>query len=328
VFTVPTVPTAQEILDKAFRRAKKARAQGENALERAKALSISRLEAFCITIRTSLRKVYESFPSMEGLPEFYRELIDILAGAEEARRSLASLRWAYTKIGDIQRQARVSIMRSKNRGAVDKARKACYGRVSSILHELEPALRFLNELRNTLRKLPSVDPDLPTVVVAGSPNVGKSQLVRAMSTGRPRVAAYPFTTLDLSLGHFTVDYTRLQIMDTPGLLDRPLGERNEVERKALVALRHLADVIILLLDPTETCGYPMEQQEALLEDLKEAFPDTPILEVENKADLGRGTGKRMQISSLTGEGVDELVEEVMRLLTSPSPGGEPPQEAG
>lgn len=325
---VPTVPTAQEVLDKAFRRAKRAKGHGTTTMERAKSVSASRVEAFCTTVRASLKRVYESFPSFDRLPAFYMELIDVLVGLDEARMRLASLKWAYTKVGDIQWQTRSAIRRATNKEAVDRARKACYGRISSILREVEPTLEFLGKLRDAIKRLPAVDPDLPTIVVAGYPNVGKSQLVRAMSSGRPKVASYPFTTLDLSLGHFTVDSTRVQVMDTPGLLDRPLAERNEVERKALIALRHLADVIIFVLDPTGTCGYPMERQEALLADLKEAFAEVPVLEVENKADLGRGTGRRLQISALTGAGVDELVRRMRELLTSPGPEDEPPREAG
>lgn len=324
---IPTVPTAQEVLDKAFRRTKKVRGKGRRGLDRYRESSKSRVDAFCETIRSSLQKVYDSFPTMDNLPVFYRELIDILAGMDEIKGSLASLRWAYLKVGEVSRQAKGAIRRSDDREGVERARKACYGRVSSIIHEVDSDLRFLNDLKRTFKRLPSVDPNIPTIVVAGSPNVGKSQLVRAMSTGRPQVAQYPFTTLDLSLGHFEVDFTRFQVMDTPGLLDRPLDERNEVERKALVALRHLADLIIFLFDPTGTCGYPVNQQEGLLKELKEVFPEIPLLEVENKADLGPGTGRRLQISALTGHGVEEMRQEALGLLTSPAPADEPPREA-
>ncbi len=327
VFRIPTVPTAEELLDRAFRRAKKAVGKGRSALERSKSLSLSRVNAFCQTIRSSLKRTYEAFPTMERLPPFYWELIDVLAGVDEVRKNLGSLRWAHQKVGEVAGRTRTAVKRSRDRAEVEKARKACYGRVSSLVEEVDSSLRFLNEVRNMFKGLPSVQPSLPTIVIAGSPNVGKSQLVRAISSGRPKVASYPFTTLDLSLGHFDLDGGRHQVMDTPGLLDRPLHERNEIERKALVALRHVADVIIFLMDPTETCGYPMRDQEALLEELKAVFSETPIVEVENKSDLGSGTGKRRRVSALTGEGVDRLVRDVVGLPTSLSPEGEPPGEA-
>ncbi len=328
MFRIPTVLTSDELLDKAFGRAKKARGKGRTAIERSKSRSLSRVDAFCQTIRSSLKKTYEAFPSFDQLPPFYRELIGVLMGLDEVKGNLGSLRWAHLKIGEIAESTKATIKRSGDKGEIERARKACYGRVSSLLREIDRSLRFLNEVRNTLRGLPSVDPSLPTIVIAGSPNVGKSQLVRAMSSGRPKVASYPFTTLDLSLGHFEVDGVRYQVMDTPGLLDRPLHERNEMERKALVALRHVADIIIFLLDPTETCGYPMRDQEALLKELRTVFSSTPILEVENKSDIGPGTGKRVRVSALTGAGLDRVVRDTVGLLTSPSPEGEPPPGSG
>ncbi len=328
MFRISPVPTAEELLDRAFRRAKKARGKGRNALERRRSRSVAAVNAFTQTFRQALRRVQDEFPSLDDLPPFYAELVDVLAGADRLRRNLGSLRWGDDKIRELARDARRAIRRGSDATAVERARKACYGRVSSVIKELAATLEALEDARFRLKPLPTVDPTLPTLVIAGAPNVGKSLLVRAMSSGRPRIASYPFTTLDLSLGHFEAGRVRYQVMDTPGLLDRPLHERNEVERQALVALRHVADLILFLLDPTGTCGYPMETQEALLDELREAFGETPFLEVENKADLGPGTGTRRRVSALTGEGVPALLDEAVGRLRLPSPAGGPPSEAG
>ncbi len=296
-------------------------------MERLKSISQSRVDALCETIRSTLKRVYSSFPSFDQLPPFYWELVDIVAGIDETRKALGTLRWTYEKVAEVGRVARKAIRRGQNVPEIERARKECYGRVSSLVEALEEPLAFLGAIRDDLKGLPIVDPSHPTMVVAGAPNVGKSQLVRATSSGRPKVASYPFTTLDLFLGHFDLNGTRWQIMDTPGLLDRPIHERNELERKALVALRHLATAIVFLLDPTETCGYPMEEQEALLAELRDLYPETPILDVENKADLGPSKSSRPRISALTGQGIDELLQEVLRRTTSPAPGDEPPRAA-
>lgn len=324
---ISPVPSAEELLDRAFRRAKKARGKGRNALDRRKSRSVAAVNAFVQALRQALRRVQDEFPSLESLPPFYAELVDVLAGADVLRRHLGSLRWADGKIREVARDARRAIRRASDLQGVERGRKACYGRVSSVIDELAGSLEALEDTRLRLKPLPTVDPTLPTIVIAGAPNVGKSQLVQALSSGRPRIASYPFTTLDLSLGHFEAGRVRYQVMDTPGLLDRPLHERNEVERQALVSLRHVADLILFLLDPTGTCGYPLETQEALLVELRAAFPETPFLEVENKADVGPGTGSRRRVSALTGEGIPALLEEAVAALTAPAPAGGPPWEA-
>ncbi|PIA65293.1 hypothetical protein AQUCO_00100637v1 [Aquilegia coerulea] len=72
----------------------------------------------------------------------------------------------------------------------------------------------------TLRAVPVVDLETPTLCLVGAPNVGKSSLVRILSTGKPEVCNYPFTTRGILMGHITVNYQRFQVTDTPGLLRR------------------------------------------------------------------------------------------------------------
>jgi len=166
-------------------------------------------------------------------------------------------------------------------------------------------LDFLNSARNVLRKLPDIR-DEPTIVVAGYPNVGKSCFVKLVSSANPEIASYPFTTRGLAVGHFTRAGRRYQLVDTPGLLDRPLSERNRIERQAILALDYIADVILFLLDPSETCGYMMQDQENLLNEVKNTLKAS-IIVVYNKKDLfQRDYG--LSISTLTGENVEGVVD--------------------
>ena len=79
-------------------------------------------------------------------------------------------------------------------------RKRTVARLASMVHQIDKDLRFLNEVRNVLRKLPHVD-DACTIVIAGYPNVGKSSFIRQVSSAAPEVASYPFTTKGVIVGH-------------------------------------------------------------------------------------------------------------------------------
>jgi len=188
----------------------------------------------------------------------------------------------------------------------DKEKRAAYGRMTSLVKQIAPELEVLAGAAATLRRIPAIDPELPTIVIAGAPNVGKSALVRKMSSGKPRVAAYPFTTKALSVGHFDLGVQRFQVIDTPGLLDRAEEKRNPIERQAAAALRQLAHVVVFLTDPTEACGTLMAAQEQLLAHIREEFPRAPLLEVENKADLLKTGSGRRKVSAVTGAGVEAL----------------------
>lgn len=99
-----------------------------------------------------------------------------------------------------------------------------------------------------------------TIVIAGFPNVGKSTLLRQITDATPEVANYPFTTKGIQIGHLERNWKKIQIIDTPGLLDRPILDMNEIELNAMVALEHLADAIFFIIDVSETCGFSIESQ--------------------------------------------------------------------
>jgi len=310
---IPTVPTAEELLDKSFRRAARAK-HGKRILDRASKLKAE--ESMVLTaaniLSDNLINAVKKFPSFDQMPPFYIELADILVGIEELKMNLASVQWAGNKINEMARKY-VGMMRDAEDAKV--VRKQAFGRISSIVNSIDGSLRFLNEARNKLRKLPDIS-DAPTIVVAGYPNVGKSSFVALVSSARPEIASYPFTTKGLAVGHFTRDGIRYQVIDTPGLLDRPLEERNEIELQAISALKHVGKVILYIIDPSETCGYTLEKQMHLLEEIKKEF-EVPILVVANKIDISKPVeGADMSMSTLTGEGVDAVLGRLLEILTS------------
>jgi nucleolar GTP-binding protein len=164
-------------------------------------------------------------------------------------------------------------------------------------------------------EMPGISADERVVVVAGCPNVGKSQLVARISSGKPEVASYPFTTKAVSLGHMHIGHERVQVMDTPGLLDRDLEDRNKIELQAITALEHLADAILFVFDPSETCGYPLASQEHLLSVIREQFSQVPVIVASNKSDLGV-PGPGLAVSALMGSGFEALMAEIARNLAS------------
>ena len=180
----------------------------------------------------NLANIVRRFPSFERLPRFYYELTDILVGVEKLKMSLASVDWASRKIHEV---ARSYVGKIRTSEVPEPVRKEAFGRLASIIKSINKDLLFLNEARNILRKLPDVQ-DEPTIVIAGYPNVGKSSFVSKITGASPEVAPYPFTTKGVTIGHFTRDGVRYQVMDTPGLLDRPMSERNDIERQAITAI--------------------------------------------------------------------------------------------
>ncbi|MCU0260963.1 MAG: GTPase ObgE [Ilumatobacteraceae bacterium] len=154
------------------------------------------------------------------------------------------------------------------------------------------------------------------VALVGFPNAGKSTLISVISAAKPKIADYPFTTLEPNLGVVRVDdRTEFVVADIPGLIEgasegRGLGHR---------FLRHVerARVLCLLLDLASMEGTsPQEQERVLLHELGDYRPDLlerprlvvgtkgDVVSHEQLAELGF-TGH--VISAATGQGVRELV---------------------
>ena len=154
------------------------------------------------------------------------------------------------------------------------------------------------------------------VAIVGFPNVGKSTLISRISAARPKVADYPFTTLEPHLGVVRFgrpgSETEFIVADVPGLVEgaaegRGLGHR---------FLRHVerARVLLVLVDLASPEDRTPAEQEAVLKDelgrYRPELLERPRLVVGSRADMAGPSSAGWQgprISALTGDGIDELV---------------------
>jgi len=176
---------------------------------------------------------------------------------------------------------------------------------------------------------------LADVGLVGRPNAGKSTLLRRLSAARPRVGAYPFTTLVPSLGAVEAGGRRLVVADIPGLIEGAsegagLGDRflRHVERTRVLV--HLVDLAAWLLEGRD----PLADYEAIRAELAAYAPELaerPELVALNKidllpeeerdarlapleAELGRRGRSPLRISGATGQGVEALAAAMARAL--------------
>ena len=308
---IPTVLTSDELMDKAFSRAAKLEKRGTTALDYKKKTAIAKVTASGDIIVTTLNDYVNKFPRIEKTDDFFPQLVDLTIGVDQYKQSLGAMNWAANRIERLKNEALRNLRRTKDVAYVESTRGGFYGRLSSILKQISKDLLFLQDAKNKFRDLPQIESDIATAVIAGFPNVGKSKLVSVLSTAAPAIAPYPFTTKGIIIGHIQDGWRRFQIIDTPGLLDRSLDERNDIEKQAILALKYLTHVLVFILDPSESCGYSMQKQLALLDSVKNGFPGVPMIVAESKSDMFKSDGKGFKFSAETGENMDLLRENIV-----------------
>ena len=182
------------------------------------------------------------------------------------------------------------------------------------------------------KKLLLVMKTVADVGLVGYPNAGKSSLLRAISAARPKVGAYPFTTLHPVIGTVVyTDYAKLRVADIPGLIDGAhtgLGLGHDF-------LRHIERTrfLLIVLDMAGVDGRnPVDDYRNLLKELKlyrADLRDRPRLVVANKMDQPeaalrlkefkrRTRLKPLLLSAETGQGVDELKAELHGIFFDPA----------
>ena len=163
---------------------------------------------------------------------------------------------------------------------------------------------------------------LADAALVGFPNAGKSTLIASVSAAKPKIADYPFTTLEPHLGVVRFQDHEFVLADIPGLVEgaaegRGLGH---------TFLRHVerARVLVILLDLASAEGRSAsEQRDVLLAELEQYRPvllERPRLVVANKADVVSGEAgvddgdADVRISAVTRAGLDEFLGRLGTLI--------------
>ncbi len=162
---------------------------------------------------------------------------------------------------------------------------------------------------------------LADAALIGFPNAGKSTFISRVSAAKPKIADYPFTTLEPNLGVVSFDGREFVLADIPGLIEgaaegRGLGHE---------FLRHTerARVLVILLDPAETqTASPSKQLTILRSEIADYSPELaarPSIVLLNKADLDGVAAEAeslgaLAVSALTGDGVTPALHAIADLV--------------
>lgn len=362
------------IVAKEAERALRERASALSASDRTRKVAARRLDALTKHLVIPLRDHQRELRAfLRGLHPFERELVRLTLAARErtGEPSFADImertdavRKRITTAGKAAAAACSELRAARDVEAHDVESERA---LLEALDDAQPVWEDLQALSALVRRLPAVRTEEPLAVLVGMPNVGKSSLVGALSTAAPEVNAYPFTTKRLTLGHVNAPagHARLQVMDTPGVLDRDADSRNAIEALTFCALAELrVSAVVFVLDVTGTSAgeATIERQLNVRAAMRRENAHVVWMDVLNKCDLANAhadpnaslaaieaaiaagadgevdsRARVFRVSAATGEGVDAL-RTALEVLIDDDPGatdlggrgaaGPPPESLG
>jgi len=287
---IVTIPTSQDFIDIIL-----SKTQRKTPTVVHKQYKISRIRNFYLrkikftqqSFHDKLQLILTEFPKLEEVHPFYADLMNVLYDKNHYKLALGQLSIAKNLIDNVAKDYGRMMKFADSLYRCKCLKRAALGRMATIVKRQAQSLQYLEQVRQHLSRLPSIDPNTRTLLVCGYPNVGKSSFLNKITRADVEVQPYAFTTKSLYVGHTDYKYLRWQVVDTPGILDHSLEDRNTIEMQAITALAHLRAAILYVMDISETCGYTLEEQLNLFNNIKVLFTNKPLLIVLNKIDIKR-----------------------------------------
>jgi nucleolar GTP-binding protein len=227
----------------------------------------------------------DDFPRVDDIHPFYSDLLNVLYDKDHYKLALGQLNTARNIIDKIAKDYVKLLKYGDSLYRCKQLKRAALGRMCTIMKKHAASLAYLEQVRQHMSRLPSIDPNTRTILVCGYPNVGKSSFMNKVTRADVEVQPYAFTTKSIYVGHTDYKYLRWQVLDTPGILDRPLEERNTIEMQSITAMAHLRAVVLYIVDASEQCGYTIKQQSDLFHSIKPLFANKPLVVAINKTDV-------------------------------------------
>ncbi|EOQ99210.1 putative nucleolar GTP-binding protein 1 [Wallemia ichthyophaga EXF-994] len=333
--SIAPVPSANDFLDIVL-----SKTQRKTPTVIHKNFKISRIRSFYMRkvkftqecFNEKLDAILGEFPMLDNLHPFLSSLMNVLYDKNHYKLALGQLNTARHLIDQVSKDYIRLMKFGDSLYRCKQLKRAAMGRMATVMRRQKDPLAYLEQVRQHIARLPSIDPTTRTMLICGYPNVGKSSFINKITRADVDVQPYAFTTKSLFVGHMDYKYLRWQVIDTPGILDHPLEEMNTIEMQSITAMAHLRSAILYFMDLSEQCGYTVEAQCKLFSSIKPLFANKPVSIVFNKIDvatfddltdekkmavqevLADGDVKKLQLSCMSEEGIMDVRNQVCETL--------------
>ncbi|CAH2053943.1 unnamed protein product [Thlaspi arvense] len=247
-----------------------------------------------------LSTILDDFPRLDDIHPLFSDLLRLVFDRDRYTFALGQVSTARQLITNIANDY-VKLLEFGESLKHCKSLKAnAFGGMHSVVNEITSSLAYLEQIRQHMVRLPSIDPNTPTLLISGYPNADKTCFVDIINTGGAGDDDDEFTTKSeiFAVGHTDYKDLRYQVVDAPGVLDKPIFGDCDVIITGLAC--HLpASLVLFFLDVSGSCGYSVAHQAGFFHSLKSRFLNRPLLIVCDETDL-------MQVSEQDWEVIEEM----------------------
>ncbi|PPR98787.1 hypothetical protein GOBAR_AA21886 [Gossypium barbadense] len=175
-----------------------------------KGYAISRLRQFYMrkvkytqqNFHEKLSTIIDEFPRLDDIHPFYGDLRHVLYNKDHYKLALGQINTARNLISKIAKDYVKLLKYGDSLYRCKSLKVAALGRMCTVIKRIGPSLAYLEQIRQHMARLPSIDPNTRTMLICGYPNVGKSSFMNKITRADVDVQPYAFTTKSLSMLFF------------------------------------------------------------------------------------------------------------------------------
>jgi len=145
-----------------------------------------------------LDQILTDFPKLDDIHPFYCDLMNVLYDKDHYKLALGQINTARHLIDNVAKDYTRLMKYGDSMYRCKQMKKAALGRMCTIMKRQAQSLQYLEQVRQHLARLPSIDPNTRTLIVCGFPNVGKSSFMNKVTRADVDVQPYAFTTKSFS----------------------------------------------------------------------------------------------------------------------------------
>ena len=206
---ITVVPSGKEMIDIV-----RSRTQRQTPTVVHKGYEISRLRKFYRrkvkyteqNFHEKLSAIIDEFPRLSDIHPFYGDLLHVLYNKDHYKLALGQINTARNLISKIAKDYAKLLLYGDSLYRSKCLKVAALGRMCTVAKRIGPSLAYLEQVRQHMARLPSIDPNTRTILICGCPNVGKSSFMNKITRADVDVQPYAFTTKSLFVGHTDYKY--------------------------------------------------------------------------------------------------------------------------